>query len=108
MSGQTELAALRVHKELLVLKSDTDRLLLVSELQRVGSAEYWLVEAGKAVRRHPLLTAAFGGGVGLLAIQTVRRPSGVVGWLGRLGRLGALGSAALSVWKLIPARKRRD
>jgi hypothetical protein len=105
MSGQAELETLRLQKELLVLKSDTDRLLLASELQRVVSAEYWLVEAGKAVRCHPLLTAAFGGGVGLLAIQTVRRTAGAVGWL---GRLGALGSVALSVWKLLAARKRGD
>lgn len=103
MSGQAELETLRLQKELLVLKSDTDRLLLASELQRAGSTEYWLVEVGNAVRRHPLLTATFGGGVGLLAIQTVRRAGAAVGWL---GRLGALGSAALSVWKLIAALKR--
>jgi hypothetical protein len=92
-----------LRKELLVLKTDTDRLLLASEWQRVGSPEFWLVEAGRVARRHPVLTAALGGGAGLLAIQTLRRPGTAVGWL---GRLGTLSSAALSVWKLVMDKKR--
>ena len=103
MFGEAELETLRLRKELLVLKVDMDRLRLASDLQRLGSPEFWLVEAGKAVRRHPVLTATLGGGVGLLAVQTLRRPGAAVGWL---GRLGALSSTALSLWKLFADKKR--
>lgn len=102
MPGKAELDALRLRKQMLTLKSDTHRLLLASELQRVGSAEYWLAEAGKGVRRHPWVTAALGG-VGLVAIRSLRRPTAAVGWL---GRLVTLSSAAVSLWKLIRAKKR--
>ena len=103
MFGEAELETLRLRKELLVLKTVTDRLRLASELQRVRSPEFWLVEAGKAARRHPVLTATLGGGLGLLAMQTLRRPGTAVGWL---GRLGTLSSAALSLWKLFVDKKR--
>jgi len=102
MFGKAELETLRLRKELLVLKSDTDRLLLASDLQRLGSPEFWLVEAGKVARRHPVLTAALGGGAGLLAIQALRRPGTAVGWL---SRLGAWSSAALSLWRLFVDKK---
>jgi hypothetical protein len=105
MFGQTELETLRLRKELLVLRGDMDRLLLVTELQRAGSAGHWLVEAGKAARRHPLLAAVLGGGVGLLAIRVLRQPGAAVGWL---ARLGTLGSTALSLWKLFADRKREE
>lgn len=103
MFGKAELESLRLRKELLILKSNMDRLLLETELRRLTSSEYWLVEASNAARRHPVLTAALGGGVGLLAIQTLRRSSGAVGWL---GRFGSLSSAALSLWRLYASRKR--
>jgi len=103
MFGKAQLETLRLRRELLVLKSDMDRVLLVSELRRLRSPEYWLVETGKAVRRHPVLTGLLGGGVGLLAIQTFRRPGGVTGWL---ARLGTLTSTVLSLWKLYESRKR--
>lgn len=105
MFGEAGLETLRLRKELLVLKSDTNRLLLASELQRVGSPEFWLVEAGKVARRHPVLTAALGGGVGLLAIQTLRRPGAALGWL---RQLGTLSSAALPLWKLFKSSVRGE
>jgi hypothetical protein len=105
MFGKAELEVLRLRRELLVLKSETDRLLLAAELQRVRSADYWLVETGRAMRRHPVLTAILGGGVGLLAVQALRRPAATSGWL---GRLGALSSTALSVWRLFAERKRDE
>ena len=67
MFGEAELGALRLRKELLVLKTDIDRLRLASDLQRMGSPEFWLVEAGNVARRHPVLTAALGSGAGLAA-----------------------------------------
>lgn len=105
MFGKAELEALRLRKELLVLRSDMDRVLLVSELRRFRSPESWLVEAGKAVRRHPVLTALLGGGAGLLMVQTLRRPRGVTGWL---ARLGTLSSTMLTLWKLYESRKRQE
>lgn len=103
MFGEAELRTLRLRKELLVLRSDMDRLLLASELRRLRAPEHWLIEAGNVARRHPVLTAALGGAVGLLTIQTFRRSGGPVGWL---GRLGTFSSMAVSLWRLFAASKR--
>ncbi len=103
MFGKEQLKVLRLRKEMLVLKSGMDRVRLASDLHRVRSPEFWLVEAGNMARRHPVLTAALGGGAGLIAMRTLRRPVATSGWL---ERLGALGSTALSLWKLIADRKR--
>jgi len=103
MFAKAEVEALRLRRQLLVLKSDADRLLLASELRRIGSAEFWLVKAGNAATRHPVLTAALGGGVGLLVMRTLTRPGSAARWL---GRLGTLTSVALSLWKLVGAGKR--
>ncbi len=85
MFGDEELEKLRLRKELLVLECDARRLLLVSEWQRLRSLEFWLDEAGRAARRHPWLTTALSVGTGVVAIQALRRPSRLFGWLGRLG-----------------------
>ena len=85
MFGNEELEKLRLRKELLVLECDARRLLLVSEWQRLRSPDYWLAEAGQAARRHPWLTTALGVGAGVAALQAVRRPRQVLGWLARLG-----------------------
>ena len=97
MFGKAELDRLRLQRDLLVLQSDANRLVLTTELRRLRSPEFWQGEASHAVRRHPLLTAALGAGVGVLAIKAVRRPGAVIGWL---GRLGSAGSTLLSVWNL--------
>ena len=98
MLGKAELERLRLQKDLLVLQSDANRLVLVTELQRLRRPGFWQSEAGHAARRHPLLTAALGAGVGVLAIKAVRRPGAVIGWLNRL--VGA-GSTLLSAWNLL-------
>lgn len=103
MFQQRELETLRLRKELLVLKGDTARLLLVADLQRLSSPQSWLEEAAKTACRHPVMAAVLGGGVGLVAVQALRRPGALVGWV---SRLGALGSTAISLWKLFAARKR--
>ena len=97
MFGQTELDHLRLRKQLLVLESDANRLTLNAELQRLRSMEIWQKEIGRAVRQHPLLSAALALGAGVVAIKAVRRPGAV---LGLLGGLGGAGSALLSAWKL--------
>lgn len=97
MFGKAELERLRLQKDLLVLQCDANRLVLTSELQRLRSLEFWQSEASQAVRKHPLLTAALGVGVGVLSIKAVRRPGAAIGWL---GRLGGAGSTLLSVWNL--------
>jgi len=84
MFGDEELETLRLQKELLALECDARRVLLVSEWQRLQSPDFWLDEAGRAAREHPWLTAALGVGAGVIAIQTVRRPRGVLRWLRRL------------------------
>jgi len=85
MFGNEELEKLRLRKELLVLECDTRRLQLISEWQRLRSPDFWLDEAGQAARRHPWLTTALGVGAGVVALQALRRPGKVLGWLGRFG-----------------------
>ncbi len=85
MFGNEELEELRLGKELLVLECDARRLLLISEWRRLRSLNFWLDEAGQTARRHPWLTAALGVGAGVVAVQALRRPRQVLGWLGRLG-----------------------
>ncbi|MCL4788948.1 MAG: hypothetical protein KJ070_19500 [Verrucomicrobia bacterium] len=97
MLGEAELETVRLRKELLVLKSDTARLRLLSELQRASKPEHWLNEASQAARRHPVLTAGLGVGLGVVALQSLRHPVATLGWL---GRLGGLGSTVFSAWKL--------
>ena len=58
MLQKAELERLRTQKDLLVLQSDVNRLLLAADWQRLRSPENWLHEAGSLARRHPLWTAA--------------------------------------------------
>jgi hypothetical protein len=97
MPGKSEIEELRLQKELLVLQSDTSRLLLDLELQRLRKPEFWRREAGQLARTHPMVMAAFGVGAGALAIKAVRQPGAAVKWL---GRLGGAGSMLHTVWKL--------
>lgn len=103
MFRDPELELMRRRKELLVLQSDTSRLLLAAEWQRLRKPAFWLGQTGNAALRHPLGTAALGLGAGLMLMQLLRRPMAAVGWL---GKWGAAASTALSVWKLL-ARARR-
>ncbi len=98
MFQQSELARLQMQKDLLVLQSTANRLLLALEWQRVRSPDRWMDEAGGVMRRHPILTTAVAAAAGVLIVQTVRRPGVVVGGIGRLGKLA---SVAFSIWKLV-------
>lgn len=98
MFGKAELERLRLQKDLLVLRSDTSRVLLAAEWQRLRSPQFWQSQASQAVRKHPVLTAALGVGAGVLAINSLRRPGAAMSWL---GRLGGASSALFSVWNLL-------
>lgn len=97
MFGKAELERSRPRKDLLLLQSEVNRLVITTELQRLSSPEFWRSEASHAVRKHPLLTAAVGVGLGVCAIRALRQPGVAMNWL---GRLGGAGSALLSVWNL--------
>jgi len=94
----SELARLQAQKDLLVLQSRANRVLLAAEWQQLRSPEHWLGEAGRVARRHPVLTAALATAAGALAVQAVRKPGAVAGGIGRLGKFA---SVAFSVWKLM-------
>lgn len=98
MFAKTELERLRLRKELLVLQNEANRLVLAAELQRLRSPVFWQNGASQAVRKHPLLTAALGIGVGVFAIRALRQPGVAMSWL---GRLGGAGSTLLSLWNLM-------
>jgi len=102
MFEKTELARLQAQKELLVLQSDVNRLLLAANWKQLRSPENWVHEAGHLARRHPLWTAALAALAGVLAVQTVRKPGSSLGGIAILGKLA---STALSVWKLFRREK---
>lgn len=102
MFEKTELARLRAQKELLVLQSDVNRLLLAADWQQLRAPENWLHEAGHLVRRHPLWTAVLTAVAGVLAVQTVRKPGSSLGGIALLGKLA---STAWSVWKMFRRQK---
>ncbi len=101
MVRKTELEHLRLQRELLALQCDANRLMLAVEWQQLQSRDYWLAEAGRMARRHPLKAAALAAATGLLITKTVQNPAVAGGWLGRLAKAA---STALSVWRLF-ARK---
>ena len=98
MFAKAELERLRLQKDLLVLQNEANRLVLAAEWQRLQAPEFWQGEASRTIRKHPLLTAALGVGVGVFAIKALRQPGGALGWL---GRLSGAGSTLLSVWNLL-------
>jgi hypothetical protein len=97
MFGKAELERLRLQKDLLVLQGEASRLVLATELQRLGSPGFWQAKASQAVRKHPWLTTALGIGAGVLAIKALRHPGTAMSWL---GRLSGAGSTLLSAWNL--------
>lgn len=97
MFGKTELEQLRQQKELLVARSDANRLLLELEWQRLHSGAFWQREATRSVREHPLLSAALAAGVGVVAIKALRHPGTL---LKLVGRFSGVGSTLMSAWKL--------
>ena len=98
MFQAAELERLRLQKDLLVLQSDVNRLLLKAECERLHAPQTWLNEAGILAKRHPLWTAVLATATGVLAVQGLRKPGGMMGGLGRLGKMASL---AFTVWKLI-------
>lgn len=105
MLGKAELERLRMQKDLLVLQSDANRLLLAAEWQRLRSPENWMHEAGNLARRHPLWTAALAAAAGVLVVKAVRKPGSFLGGMGRLGKLASL---AFTVWKLFRRAKSEE
>ena len=98
MFQQAELARLQARKDLLVLQSRANRLLLAAEWQQLRSPERWREEAGRLVRQHPILTASLATATGVLVMHAVRKPGAVVGGIGRLGKFASL---AFTVWKFM-------
>jgi len=98
MFAKAELERLRLQKQLLVLQNEANRLALAAELQRLRAPEIWQNGASQVLRKHPLLTAALGLGLGVFAIKALRQPGVALSWL---DRLGGAGSTVLSVWNLI-------
>jgi hypothetical protein len=105
MVGKTELERLHLQKELLALQCDADRHMLAVEWQQLHSRDYWLAEAGKMARRHPLWTTALAAGAGVLVTQAVRKPGAATGWLRRLVRMA---STASSLWRLFDGKEPRE
>lgn len=103
MFRRAELERLRLQKELLVLRSDANRLLLTAQWQQLRSPQRWLGDASQAAQRHPLWTAALGLSAGVLLVKALRRPGAAVGWLGRASQLA---SAAVALRKLFVHKAR--
>jgi hypothetical protein len=102
MLGKGELEKLQLQKNLLVLQSDTNRLLLFAEWQKLRSPETWMNEAGSLARHHPIWTAILSTAAGAFVIRALRKPAGVAGGFGRLGTFASL---AFTAWKLFKKYK---
>lgn len=98
MLGEDEIERLRIQKEMLVLQSNANRLLLAADYQRLRTPETWMNEAGSLMKRHPVLTALLTTATGALAVRAFQKPGNMLGGLGGLGKMAA---TAFSVWKLI-------
>ena len=105
MLGKTEIDHLRRKKDLLVLQSEANRLVLMAEWKRVRSPEAWSNQAIHLAKEHPIWTTALAVAAGALAAKSARRPGAVVGGLGRISRFVSL---AFAVWGLFKKRTRRS
>jgi hypothetical protein len=105
MFQKAELERLQRQKELLVLQSDANRLLLAAGWQRLRSPATWKNEAGNLARRHPIWTAVLAAVAGVLVVKSVRKPGSV---LGGIGHLGELASVAFSAWQMFRGRKSEE
>lgn len=101
MFGGKELAKLRLQKELLVARSEADRLILMLEWERLRSGPFWQREITRGLVNHPTLTAALGAGAGFLVLKMLGRPGG---WLRWIGRITGAGSTLLSLWKALQSK----
>lgn len=93
---RANLETLRLRKEVLVLQCDTQRLLLTAQYRQFREPQFWLNNAGRSAREHPVLATAVSLGAGLVAVQLLRKPRTI---FKLLGNLGGLTSTALSAWK---------
>jgi hypothetical protein len=103
MFQKNELKRLQAQKELLVLQSSANRLLLSAECQELRSPEHWRGEVERLARRHPMLLAALTAAGGVFAAQAIRQP---VAATGKVGRLTRLASMAFTLWRIFRADKR--
>lgn len=105
MFQKAELARLQAEKELLLLESRANRLLLAAEWQQLRSPKQWRDEAARVVRQHPIFSATLAAAAGLLAVKALRKPGAVAGGVGRLGKLASL---AFTVWKIVRTKKSEE
>jgi len=105
MFHKAELARLQARKDLLVLQSTANRLILTAEWQRLKSPDYWREAVAETIRRHPMVTTALTALGGLLAVRAVRKPEGLTGGISKLGRIASL---AMMVWKLVRRGKQEQ
>ena len=97
MFQNKELELLHLQKKQLALRSDINRLRLMSDWEQVRSPRNWLGEGFGLIKRHPLMTAGIAAISGILATKALRRPKAVLGGFGTVGRVA---SAAFTAWKL--------
>jgi hypothetical protein len=105
MFQKAELESLRARKELLVMQSDANRMLLAADCAQLRSPEAWTAEAASLARRHPVWTAALAAAAGALAVQTVGKSGGISGGISRLGKFVPL---AFTVWRLFRRKKTEE
>jgi len=103
MFQNKELELLHLQKKQLALRSDVNRLRLISDWQQLRSPHNWLGEGMGLVKRHPLITAGIAAVSGILATKILRRPRTLLGGFGTIGRVA---SAAFTAWKLFQRTRR--
>jgi len=104
MFQRKELERLRLKREQLVLQSDANRALWISDWRRLQSPDSWLEGVFGLAARHPLPISVLVTVAGLLAAKIFRNPGRVMARIGQWGRLIPL---MLAAWRLF-RMKRRD
>ncbi len=98
MFQKTELARLQAQKELLVLQSNANRLLLALDWQQLRSPENWRDEVTRRLRQHPLASAGLMAAIGALAALFLRRPGAAASGIGWIGKLAPM---IFAVWRFM-------
>jgi hypothetical protein len=105
MLRKAELKHLRLQKKLLVLQSDANRLVLMSEWRRLRSLETWMNAAGDAARRHPVWTTALATATGALTVNALRKPGALAGGLKVIRKIAIVSFAG---WNFFKGKKPAD
>jgi hypothetical protein len=102
MLGRKELASLDQQKQVLLLESGLNRLMLQAEFQSLHSATAWMRDVTGASRELAPLLIVMAPLAGFLVARRSRRPDS---WLSRLMAMAKWVAPLYRLWKSVSARR---